>query len=98
MQQACAFFKGGEEKEALDILERSARRYLNTLIPGDMTHATIETANLFIKAVAEGLFGYRPDYPNDRVTIAPMLPFAWDNASMQEMSLSGGKGARYMSV
>nr|WP_304955368.1 hypothetical protein [uncultured Acetatifactor sp.] len=88
MQQACAFFKGGEEKEALDILERSARRYLNTLIPGDMTHATIETANLFIKAVAEGLFGYRPDYPNDRVTIAPMLPFAWDNASMQTGDVS----------
>ncbi len=88
MQQACAFFQGGEVKEGLDILEKAARRYLDALIPGDMTHATVETASLFIKTVVEGLFGYRPDYPNGRVTIAPMLPFAWEKASLRTDDVS----------
>lgn len=35
----------------------------------------------FARAIIEGVFGYRPDYPVGRVTCAPQFPVAWKNAS-----------------
>jgi len=83
MQQAGAFLKGGEPDEAVRLIGSASRSYLNTEIPGDMMHPTIETSSLYLKTIVEGLFGYRPDYPHGRVTIAPMLPYAWEQASLR---------------
>lgn len=44
---------------------------------------TIDASSLFVKTVVESLFGYYPDYLNHRVTIAPVLPFAWGQASIE---------------
>ena len=37
----------------------------------------------FTRVVVSGVFGYRPDYPNGLVTIAPQFPAAWDHASFE---------------
>lgn len=83
MQQACAFFKGGNVEEGIEILGKAARSYLDGDVPGEMMVPIIETATIFVKTVVEGLFGYYPDYPNHCVTIAPALPFAWGQASIE---------------
>ena len=35
------------------------------------------------REVLEGLFGYRPDYPNGKVLLSPSMPFAWRDASLE---------------
>ncbi len=42
-----------------------------------------DITSMFCRSVVEGLFGYRPDYPNGVVTVAPALPAAWDHASIK---------------
>ena len=50
----------------------------------------------FARAVVSGIFGYRPDKPNDLVTIAPQFPAAWDHASLKhpEFQLDYCRGAQ----
>ncbi|MEI6238975.1 MAG: DUF4450 domain-containing protein [Planctomycetia bacterium] len=36
----------------------------------------------FARAAVSGVFGYRPDRPNDLVTIAPQFPTEWDDAAL----------------
>lgn len=36
----------------------------------------------FARTLVSGLFGYRPDYPNGRVLIAPLFPTDWNYASI----------------
>jgi hypothetical protein len=62
-------------------------------VPGDMGYPSGGTdfndcASMFCRTVVEGLFGYRPDYPNGVVTIAPQLPSAWDHASIRTPDVS----------
>ena len=42
----------------------------------------------FARTLVEGLFGFRPDYPNGAVRIAPQFPEAWDRASIRTPDLS----------
>lgn len=56
-------------------------------VPGDLGYPCGATdfndcASMFCRTVVEGLFGYRPDYPNGVVTIAPQFPAAWDHAAI----------------
>ncbi|MEI8235357.1 MAG: DUF4450 domain-containing protein [Verrucomicrobiota bacterium] len=37
----------------------------------------------FARTVVSGVFGYRPDRPNELVTIAPQFPAAWDHATFK---------------
>ncbi|MGA2499972.1 MAG: DUF4450 domain-containing protein, partial [Tepidisphaeraceae bacterium] len=70
-------------------------------VPGDLGHAAGGTdfndcASMFCRTVVEGLFGYRPDYPNGVVTIAPQLPSDWDHASIKTPDFSLAiRDARY---
>jgi hypothetical protein len=57
-------------------------------VPGDLGYPNGGTdfndcASMFCRMVVEGLFGYRPDYPNGLVTIAPQLPSDWEHASIK---------------
>jgi hypothetical protein len=57
-------------------------------VPGDLGFPNGGTdfndcASLFCRTVVEGLFGYRPDYPNRLVTVAPQFPEAWNTAALQ---------------
>jgi hypothetical protein len=61
--------------------------------PGDLGHPNGGTdfndcASMFCRTIVEGLFGYRPDYPNGVVTISPQLPAEWDHASIKTPDFS----------
>ena len=69
-------------------------------VPGDLGFTVGGTdfsdcASPFCRTVVEGLFGYRPDYPNGRVLMAPQLPSDWDHASIATpdfaLAIRGGR-------
>jgi hypothetical protein len=67
-------------------------------VPGDLGYPSGGTdfndcASMFCRTVVEGLFGYRPNYPDGVVTIAPQLPSDWDDASIKtpDVSLDVGR-------
>ena len=82
MQQAIACLKGGHIEQGLSVLLGLARRCLNGPVPGDLTNPTVEAAMQLARCAVEGLFGYQPDYPNGRVTIAPKMPMDWESAAL----------------
>ncbi|MFZ9938582.1 MAG: hypothetical protein ACO3JG_16215, partial [Luteolibacter sp.] len=60
----------------------------NFISPGGLSHPGCaidfnDIASMFCRTVVEGLFGYRPDYPNGMVTLGPGLPSGWDHASIK---------------
>jgi hypothetical protein len=61
---------------------------VNEISPGGLSHPKCsidfnDITSMFCRSVVEGLFGYRPDYPNRVVTIGPSLPSAWEHASIR---------------
>ncbi len=59
----------------------------NNLSPGGLSHPAgsidfSDVSSMFCRAMVEGLFGYRPDYPNGLVHVQPSLPTGWDKASI----------------
>ncbi len=86
---AMAYFQTGLADEGWNVLRGTFPHmaYYGP-VPGDLGHAAGGTdfndcASMFCRTVVEGLFGYRPDYPNGVVTIAPQLPSDWDHASIK---------------
>lgn len=72
-------------------------------VPGDLGYPNGGTdfndcASMFCRTVVEGLFGYRPDYPNDIVTIAPQLPSDWEHASIKTPDVALDIGRTKVSV
>jgi hypothetical protein len=85
---ALAYFQTGLADDGWDLLRGTfpAMAFYGP-VPGDLGYPNGGTdfndcASLFCRTVVEGLFGYRPDYPNGVVTIAPQLPSDWDHASI----------------
>lgn len=57
----------------------------NLRSPGGLSHPDCaidfsDLSTMFCRATVEGLFGYRPDYPNNIVRIAPTFPSTWPSA------------------
>jgi len=55
--------------------------------PGGLSHPNCgidfnDITTMFVRSVVEGLFGYRPDYPNAKVVFAPSFPAEWNHASI----------------
>lgn len=98
---ALAYFQSGLPDEAWSLLRGTCPDMaLHGHVPGDLGFTVGGTdfsdcASPFCRTVVEGLFGYRPDYPNGRVTIAPQLPSDWDRASIAtpdfSLALRGGR-------
>jgi len=68
--------------------DRGEFNLANHISPGGLSHpgCAIDFADIvssFARAVVEGLFGYRPDYPNNLVKIEPSFPSAWERASIR---------------
>ncbi len=60
---------------------------VNKISPGGLSHPNCaidftDISSMFARAVVEGLFGYRPDYPNGVVRCEPALPSNWEQASI----------------
>ncbi len=65
----------------------------NIRSPGGLSHPDCaidfsDLASMFCRSVVEGLFGYRPDYPNGVVRVAPAFPSAWAHASIRTPDFS----------
>jgi hypothetical protein len=61
---------------------------INILAPGGLSQPMCgidfnDIVTMFARSVVEGLFGYRPDYPNSLVRIEPAFPASWDHASIR---------------
>jgi hypothetical protein len=68
--------------------ERGEFNLVNRISPGGLSHPNCaidftDISSMFARAVVEGLFGYRPDYPNGVVKIEPSFPSAWNQASIR---------------
>jgi hypothetical protein len=60
----------------------------NIISPGGLSHPNCgidfnDITSMFGRAVVEGIFGYRPDYPNAVVRVQPALPSSWDHAALR---------------
>ena len=67
--------------------ERGTFKSVNRISPGGLSHpnCAVDFADIvsaYCRALVEGLFGYRPDYPNGVVRMEPSFPAAWDRASI----------------
>lgn len=82
-QQAYACFKAGFVDEGCALLSGTLRKepdvFDMNISPGSIAS---ESASLLARAVICGLHGFRADYPNGNVTIAPQYPAAWENAAI----------------
>ncbi|MFH1024862.1 MAG: hypothetical protein V1809_15890 [Planctomycetota bacterium] len=70
---------------------RSGR--VNHRSPGGLSHPNCgidfnDITTMFVRAVVEGMFGYRPDYPNGVVRVEPAFPSAWGHASIRTPDFS----------
>ena len=58
---------------------------VNIISPGGLSQPNCgidfnDISSSFARTLVEGLFGYRPDYPNKLVRIEPSFPSSWDRA------------------
>jgi len=85
---ALAYFLAGMADDGWDILKGTFYEgAFNGSVPGDLGTQSGGTdfndcSSIFTRVLVEGLFGYRPDYPNKMVKIAPQFPSEWDSASI----------------
>jgi hypothetical protein len=93
-QLALAYFQTGLAEEGWSVLRGTfpQQMFFGT-VPGDLGHPAGATdfndcASMFARTVVEGLFGYKPNYPEGVVTVAPEFPSAWDHASMKTPDVS----------
>jgi hypothetical protein len=93
-QLALAYFQAGLADQGWDLLRGTfPQQALFGMVPGDMGHPAGGTDfndcnSMFARAVVEGLFGYRPDFPEGVINIAPQFPSKWDHASITTPDMS----------
>ncbi len=98
---ALAYFQTGLSDEGWNVLRGTfPLMAFYGPVPGDLGYPNGGTdfndcASMFCRTVVEGLFGYRPDYPNGIVTVAPQFPGDWNHASITtpdfSLSFSGSE-------
>ena len=85
---AHAFFKAGFPEDGLALINGMLDQGSKLHSDGSHIAQSGGLQSEGSRAVLEGLFGYRPDYPNGRVTLAPSLPFDWRDASVSTTEMS----------
>lgn len=93
-QLALAYFQTGLADDGWKVLRGTfPQELVFGPVPGDMGHPAGGTDfndcnSMFGRAVVEGLFGYRPDYPAGKVRFSPQFPAGWDHASLRTPDFS----------
>lgn len=90
---ALAYFQTGLADDGWNVLLGTyVDAMYDHMIPGDVAGAWgidfADSAQMFCRAVVEGVFGYTPDYPRGIVTLAPQFPSAWDRAAIRTPDMS----------
>jgi hypothetical protein len=85
---ANAYYIAGLPRGGWNLLRGSMNHdMLQSVVPGLLGGANGGTdfndcVHPFARLLVEGFWGYRPDYPNDAVVIAPQLPVDWTDAML----------------
>lgn len=85
---ALSYYQAGLPNDGWDILRGTyTHTAFNHLVPGNFGGHQGGTdfgdcVHPFSRTLVEGLFGFRPDYPNGTVTINPQFPSGWEYASL----------------
>lgn len=88
-QLALAYFQTGLADDGWSLLRGTfPQEAFYRAVPGNLGHPAGGTdfndcASMFCRAVVEGLFGYRPNYPAGFVKIVPQFPSDWNHAAIQ---------------
>lgn len=91
---ALAYFRSGLSAQGWDLLRGN---FLESMyygvVPGGLACSNggtdfSDVNSMFCRTVVEGLFGYRPDYPNGVVHLAPQFPADWDHAAITTPDVS----------
>ncbi len=86
---ALAYLQTGLADEGWDLLlGATLESAYASVVPGGFSQISAatdvaESADMFARAVVEGLFGYDPDYPNRLVRMRPAFPSSWPKASIR---------------
>ncbi len=86
---ALSYFQTGLAEDGYDVFRGTfLRTAFNHLSPGNLGGVQGgldfgDCVHPFTRTLVSGLFGYRPDYPNRRVLIAPQFPSEWKGASFE---------------
>ena len=84
---ALAYFKAGLPEGGFEILRGNLLHDMYNFVSPGVLGASIggidfnDIVHPFARAIVEGLFGFDPDFPNNRVTVSPQFPPAWTNAA-----------------
>ncbi|WP_347840581.1 DUF4450 domain-containing protein [uncultured Draconibacterium sp.] len=85
---ALSYYQAGLPTGAWDIFRGTyTHTAFNHNVPGNLGGQQGGTdfgdcVHTFSRTLVEGLFGFKPDYPNGKVTINPQFPDEWDFASI----------------
>ena len=85
---ALAYFQTGLGDAGYQLLQGAMLEgAFASAVPGGFSHIGAATdfgdnAHMFARTVVEGLYGYAPDYPNNRVLIRPAWPTSWPAAAI----------------
>jgi len=90
---AMAYFFTGLANDGWNVFKGTYREMMyNKAVPGttDVLGATdfTDVSNMFARATVDGLFGYRPNYPSNKVSIAPQFPSDWNNAEIKTVDFA----------
>ena len=83
---AQAYFQTGLADDGWDLMRGSFMRYaFDHLTPGNLggVQGGIDFGDCmhpFVRAMVQGMFGFHPDFPNNKVFLSPAFPSEWDNA------------------
>ena len=86
---ALSYFQSGLPNDGYDILRGTfMRTAYNHISPGNFGGIQGgvdfgDCVHTFSRALVSGLFGYRPDYPNNQVILSPQFPTDWNKASIE---------------
>lgn len=86
---ALSYFQAGLPDDGWDIMRGTFMHgAYDHLVPGNLGDIQGGTdfgdcVHSFARTLVSGLFGYNPDYPNNRVNISPQFPTEWNNASIE---------------
>ena len=86
---ALACYQGGLGEDGWRLLEGSfAQSMFNSLIPGTVGWGNggmdfTDSTSMLARVIVEGMFGFKPDRPNHRVSWWPQFPRGWDHAAIR---------------
>jgi len=86
---ALSYFQAGLPDDGYDIFRGTfLRTAFSHISPGNLggVQGGIDFGDCihpFTRTLVSGLFGYQPDYSNNKVRIAPQFPSEWNNASIE---------------